>query len=352
MPTVEKGWAASITRRRAIKAGMALGAFAAGSGMRLFAPESALADTAKIVVQYDWLVSNGQFGDIVAVHNGYFHEQGLDVEISPGGPNATTLAPVASGQAVLGQFSGASQVLLARAAGAPVVLFATGYQRGPFAYFSLPKAPVRKPEDLIGKRVGVQPTARSSLDALMAKAKIDPSGLEISTIGFDMTPLVTGQVDVVTGWVTNTQALSVIGPDRVTMLEASAGVNDPGEVYFATESALDGKADLLARFLRAVGKGWAFTHDNPAEAVEIAVKAYPNLDLAVEKQTIAMVLGLSFDQNTLKTGWGSFEPSAVTDQIDVMDEIGMFNGATKPVTSEVATTKILEMTAADRPRYG
>jgi NitT/TauT family transport system substrate-binding protein len=351
MSEIDKGWADRISRRGLLKAGMGLGVMAAGPGVSLLVPASARADAAKVVIQYDWLMGNGQIGDIVAVHNGYFKDQGLDVEMLPGGPNSATLAPVISGQAQLGQFSGVSQLLLARSAGAPVRVFATGYQQAPFAYFSLPKAPVRKPEDLYGKRIGIQPTARATLDALIAKAKLDPSKLNISTMGFDMTPLAAGELDVVTGWITNTQALAVIGPDRITMMEGAAGIVDPGNAYFATDSGLERAADLLAKFLSAVAKGWGYTHDHPEEAVEIAVKAYPNLDLAIEKKTIPLVLSLSFDANTAVNGWGSFKSSDIGDQIDLMDQIGMFKGASKPVLAESASTKILEMTAASRPKY-
>ena len=145
----------------------------------------------RVLIQYDWIMSNGQIGDVVAVDKGFFEEQGLQVQMTPGGPNSATISPVISGQARLAQFSGVSQLLLARSAGGvPIKYFATGYQQGPFAYFSLPRAPVRTPQDLIGKRVGIQPTARSSLDALLAKTKIDPAKVNIQTIGFDMTPLV------------------------------------------------------------------------------------------------------------------------------------------------------------------
>ncbi len=347
----ENGWAASLSRRGFLKGGAVVGAIAAGSGASLLAPATSRADTAKVVVQYDWLMGNGQIGDVVAVHNGYFKDQGLEVEMIPGGPNSATLAPIVSGQAQLGQFSGVSQLLLARSAGAPARLFATGYQQAPFAYFSLPRAPVHKPEDLYGKRIGIQPTARATLDALIAKAKLDPSKLNISTMGFDMTPLAAGQLDVVTGWITNTQALAAIGPERITMMESAAGIIDPGNVYFATDDALAKNADLLARFLTAVAKGWGYSYEHPEEAVEITVKAYPNLDLAIEKKTIPLVLGLSFDANTKANGWGSFKPSDIGAQIDLMDEIGMFKGAAKPVLNESMTTAILERTAADRPKY-
>jgi NitT/TauT family transport system substrate-binding protein len=351
MSNLENVWDNRISRRRLLKGGAALGAIAAGPGVTILMPTASRADTAKVLIQYDWLMGNGQIGDVVAVHKGYFKDQGLEVEMSPGGPNSATLAPVVSGQAQLGQFSGVSQLLLARSAGAPVRMFATGYQQAPFAYFSLPKAPVHKPEDLYGKRIGIQPTARATLDALIAKAKLDASKLNISTMGFDMTPLAAGQLDVVTGWITNTQALAVIGPDRITMMESAAGIIDPGDVYFATEEALDKNADVLARFLTAVAKGWGYTHEHPDEAVEITVQAYPNLDLAIEKKTIPLVLSLSFDANTKENGWGNFKPSDIGNQINLMDEIGMFKGAAKPVLEQAMTTAILEKTAADRPKY-
>jgi NitT/TauT family transport system substrate-binding protein len=351
MRTLENIWAARFSRRYLMKGSAVLGAIAAGPGVSILAPIASRADTAKIVVQYDWLMSNGQIGDIVAVHNGYFKDQGLEVEMTQGGPNAATLAPVVSRQAQLGQFSGVSQLLLARSAGAPVRLFATGYQQAPFAYFSLPKAAVHKPEDLYGKRIGIQPTARATLDALIAKAKLDASKLNISTMGFDMTPLAAGQLDVVTGWITNTQALSVIGPERITMMESAAGIIDPGNVYFATEEAFETNADVLARFLSAVAKGWGYTHEHPEDAVQITVQAYPNLDLAIEKQTIPLVLSLSFDANTKKNGWGTFNPSDIDNQINIMNEIGMFKGATKPAVETAMTTSILERTAPNRPKY-
>ena len=45
-----------------------------------------------------------------------------------------------------------------------------------------------------------------------------------SPIGADMSPLLTGQVDVVTGWLTNTTALKVLGPDRIDLRLWDSGV--------------------------------------------------------------------------------------------------------------------------------
>src|SRR4051812_13288588 len=101
MSNTEQSWAARISRRSLLKAGAALTTIAAGPGISLMIPAGARADTAKVIIQYDWLMSNGQIGDVVAVHNRYFEDQGLEVEMIPGGPNSATLAPVVSGQAQL-----------------------------------------------------------------------------------------------------------------------------------------------------------------------------------------------------------------------------------------------------------
>ncbi|TIW41055.1 MAG: nitrate ABC transporter substrate-binding protein, partial [Mesorhizobium sp.] len=52
-----------------MKAGVA-GLAAFGPGLQLFGANASAA--AKLVVQYDWLMSNGQIGDVAAVANGYF----------------------------------------------------------------------------------------------------------------------------------------------------------------------------------------------------------------------------------------------------------------------------------------
>jgi NitT/TauT family transport system substrate-binding protein len=336
------------TRRRFLKHS-ALGLAAAGTGLSLFAPQRAGA-AAKVVIKYDWLMSNGQIGDVVAAKQGFFQAEGLDVEFSPGGPNSATVPPVVTGQALMGQFSDSAQLLLARSSGVPVKILACGFRMAPFAFYSLPKAPIRTVSDMIGKRIGIQPTARFVLDAILEKNQIDPAKLTITNIGFDMTPLTTGQVDAVTGWITNTQALAAIGPERIDLMMKDTGLPSYANVYFATDDALAGSSEDIAKVMRAIAKGWAWTHDHPEEAVKLTVEAYPQLDLAVELQTVPRILQLSFDADTAKNGWGSFDPAAVQEQISIYDKVGQFKSGA-PKLEDCITTKILEMTAGERPKF-
>lgn len=341
---VKAGWQAPFGRRRFL-GGMAGGAALVSVG------RSARAQSTELLVQYDWLMSNGQIGDVVAQTNGYFAEYGLDVTFMPGGPNSATVPAVTSGQAQLGQFSDSGQGLLAASAGAPIKMFAAGFRQSPFAYFSLPDKPIASVQDMVGKRIGTQPTARFVLDALIAKEGIDPESIEVVTVGWDMGPLANGQVDSITAWVTNTAALSILGPDRLALMQWDAGLPSYANVYFATEEELASNSEAIANFLRAVAKGWAWMHDHPAESVDILVDAYPELDRAVEHETVAKIVELSFDAATREHGWGSFDPQVVADQIATYDAIGQFTAAVPTVESFV-TMEILEATAADRAKLG
>lgn len=337
------------TNRRSFMKGLA-GVAAFAPGIQLVLAQNAHAAD-KVVIQYDWLMSNGQIGDIIAAANGYFEEAGLEVEFSPGGPNSATVPPVVSGAAQLGQFSETPQLFAARASGVPVKIIACGFRTGPYALTSKPASPIRAVADLKGKKVGIQPTARFLMDAILAKNGIDPADVTVVNVGFDKAPLVRGEVDAIGGWITNTQALSVVGDDRIDLLVRELGLNSYADVYFATDTAIEQNSETLAKFIGAVAKGWGWVHANPQEAVKKMVAAYPEMDLGWEEKTIDLVLKLSFDADTAKDGWGTFDPASIDEQIALLDQVGQYpNG--RPATADVLTTRILEMTAAERPKLG
>ncbi|MCA0434820.1 MAG: ABC transporter substrate-binding protein [Proteobacteria bacterium] len=335
--------------RRTFLAGSAAVASSAGGGLQLLLSSDARAETAKVVVKLDWLVSNGQIGDIIALQQGYFKDAGLDVEFIPGGPNSATVPPVVSGEATLGQFSETTQLVAARASGVPIKIIATGFRTGPYALTSLPGAPVRSAADLVGKKIGIQPTARVVVDAIITKNKLDPSQITVVNVGFDKAPLVRGEVDAIGGWVTNTQALSVLGPDRIDLLLSDLGLPSYANVYFATDEAIEKNAELLGKFIGAVSKGWEWTKANPQDAVKNVVAAYPDLSLEWELKTIDKILELSFDDSTKADGWGTFDPAKIEEQIALFDALKQYAQG-RPKLEDVYTLKILELTKDVRPR--
>jgi NitT/TauT family transport system substrate-binding protein len=204
---------------------------------------------------------------------------------------------------------------------------------------------------MIGKKIGTQGTARILLRALLAKNKIKESDVQVVIMGSDMLPLVTGQVDAVTGWLTNVSALRALGPDRIDMRLWDAGIQLYANLYYATDETLQKHADVLAGFTRAAAKGWLYTHQNPEKAVDLLVKAYPNLDRDAELDAIKPVLNFSFTKTTAAKGWGTMEPGVWEQQIHIYEELAQFKGAA-PKVSDLMTDSVLKATAAARPKIG
>jgi NitT/TauT family transport system substrate-binding protein len=306
-----------------------------------------------INLQLGWLLSGNQIGEVCAKALGYYAREGIELRFQAGGPNIDGVAVVAAGRFEIGQVSSSPSLMLAASQDIPVVCFAAGAQEHPYAFFSLPKNPVRAPKDLIGKKVGIQATGIILLRALLAKNGIPEKDVQIIPIGADMSPVLTGQVDAVTGWLTNTTALKVFGGQYVAMRLWDTGVKLYALPYYATATTIKTRADALAGFLRATAAGWAFAHApaNRDKAVEFLVKEFPNLNATDEREALDVMLKFSFSPRTAAEGWGTMEPAVWQDQISLYADLGQFSKRV-PKLEEVMTLDILKATADSRPKIG
>src|SRR5690606_9352399 len=106
-------------------------------------------------------------------------------------------------------------------------------------------------------------------------------------------------------------------------------------------------AEMVASFMRAAARGWAYAYENPEGAVDLLVKEYSNLDREDELVAAKIFLEYVFTDATAKDGWGTFDPEIWQRQITLYDELGEFS-AGAPELDEVITTAILEATAEAR----
>lgn len=340
----------NFSRRGVLKSGAALlGALAMPAivSNRLLAQ----AGTKTVNMQLGWLGGGNQLGEVAAKHLGYFEEEKLALAIQPGGPSIDGVAIVASGRYEIGQVSSSPSLMLAASQGIPVKSFAVSAQQHPYAFFSLPANPIRTPQDMVGKKIGIQATGKILLSALLKKAGIPEGDVEVVVIGADMAPVLTGQVHAVTGWMTNTTALSVLGPDVIAMKLWDQGVQLYANPYYATTDTLEKSPEVLAGFLRAAGRGWEYAKANPEAAVDLLVKEFPNLVKADEVAAAHVMLAHIFTPATAAGGWATFDPAVWQDQITLYDELEQFS-AGAPKLEDVISTAILDATADVRPKIG
>ncbi len=110
----------------------------------------------KMSVQLDWLPEPEHGGLYEAAARGYFRDEGLDVTLRPGGPNAFVMPSVATGKADVGQ-ADSTNTLLQQAEGLPVVQFAAVFQDDPSGILVAADSPVKTFADLQGKTIIARP---------------------------------------------------------------------------------------------------------------------------------------------------------------------------------------------------
>ncbi|UUZ65139.1 ABC transporter substrate-binding protein [Polaromonas sp. P1-6] len=330
-----------MTRRQLLGASVAAGGLAVSGA--LLSVQALAADKVAVNMQLGWLAGGNQIGEVAAKRLGYYEQEGIDFSIQPGGPNIDGVALIASGRYEAGQVSSSPSIMLAVSQDLPIKCFATGLQQHPYTFFSLKKNPIRKAQDMVGKKIGIQSTGMVLLRALLAKNKIAEKDVNIIPIGGDMMPLMTGQVDAVTGWQTNTTAMKVLGADRVDLRLWDAGVRLYALPYYATTQTLQTRSDVLQRFLRATTRGWAYAYKNREQAVDLLIKEYSNLNRADERVTLDALMDYAFNPSTQANGWGTMERATWQEQISLYAELGQFTKRV-PKVDEVMTMDILNAT--------
>jgi NitT/TauT family transport system substrate-binding protein len=330
-----------ITRRRLLGATATAGGLASAGA--LLSMQALAQDKVKLNMQLGWIAGGNQIAEVSAKRMGYYEQEGLDFAIQPGGPSIDGVAIVAAGRYEVGQVSSSPSNMLAVSQDLPIKVFATGLQQHPYAFFSLKKAPIRTPQDMIGKKIGMQPTGMVLLRALLAKNKIAEKDVTVIPIGSEMSPLLTGQVDALTGWLTNTTQLKPFGTDRVDMRLWDTGVHLYALPYYSTNDMLQKRPDVLQRFLRATARGWAYANKNRDAATDHLVREYPNLDRADERVAVDALMAFAYSPQTQANGWGTMDKAIWQEQIQQYADLGQFTKRV-PKVEEVMTMDILNAT--------
>ncbi|RJO76604.1 ABC transporter substrate-binding protein [Nocardia panacis] len=250
-----------------------------------------------VAVQLSWLKNIEFAGEYFADSRGYYKAAGFgSVNLVAGGAASTSVeAGLDTGKVWIGM-SAPQTTAPAVLEGLPAKIIGTTYQKSPFCLVSSAAKPIRNPQEMKGRRIGVQDTNQLIFNALLSANGMKPGDVTIVPAQFDPTPLTTGEVDGWVSYLTNEPiTLSDKGFDNTNFLFADYDLPLVAETITVKQSTIDNERDRLKAFLIAEIKGWRDAVADPAQSARLAVEVYgkdQKLDLAVQnKQAIS--------QNTL-----------------------------------------------------
>ncbi|WP_444666904.1 ABC transporter substrate-binding protein [Cereibacter changlensis] len=291
-----------------------------------------------VAMQLSWLHSVQFAGSYIAQERGYWRDEGLEVALNPGGPNAPVEPPVVAGQALVG-ISAADYTAAAVAEGAPFRIIGVAMQKNPFAIASLPKNPVLSPADLAGKKIGMALANTPVLQALCTLNDVDINAIEIVPTQYDAAPLVAGQVDCLLCWATDLPvAMQIQGIEAETMLMADHGYALHSQTYIATDDSIaNRRADLIA-LLKGEARGWEDYRQDTKAAAALTITKFPDagLDLPTQELQAERQLQLMFSDLTEARGFGWFTEDTVAANIRTLALLG------REVTPDLWDRSLLE----------
>lgn len=289
-------------------------------------------DLHKMVVQFGWLPDTHHAGFWIALDKGYYEEEGLEVKLLPGGLDSSPLKAVVSGYVDIGQAGGLEQLIIAIDEGLPVRAIASFHRDTPHALISLNKNPILKPSDFTEKTIAVAfgDAAEILLNTYIKKTGIEGDKVKFVPFRFDLTPLIDGRVDAITGFSTDQPAtLYNKGLTPVVLRYSDVGIRSYGYTFFCSQSTLAKDSKHVDAFLRASRRGWSEAFEHPDEAVTIMIKYFSNLQLEIENKKFKLIRELMCDNKGKLAEW-ELKDEIVNQVIQMLSQENMLKSSIKP----------------------
>lgn len=241
----------------------------------------------------DWKAMPTYAGFYLARELGLFAKRGLEVAIreSRGATVATEMVG-GSQEYWIGTSSGAATAI-GRSFGLPVKSLAVLYRNTPSVIFSRPDAPIRKPTDLYGKRIGLVPGSVTVEEyrGLLEAQHLDRARIAEVAVDWTARPLYDGRVDALIDYeeMLPAELMAEGKPVEIVRL-ADNGVKVYSLNLIVHERAWQQprRRDVARRLLEAVLEAYGSLTQSPAEAANIFSRLFP----AFERRYVAAAIGI------------------------------------------------------------
>jgi NitT/TauT family transport system substrate-binding protein len=256
-------------------------------GVLVAAAGSASAETLKVAVAQRgfWNSSWVEF----AQRQGFFKQEGLDIEVLYTEGGASTLTPVIAGSLDIAMTNGTLGVVAAFAKGMPVKIISAEATGAPDAFwYARPESGIKSIKDTNGKTVAFSSPGSSTnliILQLINQEKVTPKLVAAGGAPATLTQVMTNQIDV--GWSVPPFVLQHLAEGRLQIIARGSDVaaikDQTIRVNVANANALKAKRDAFVRYIRAIGRAIDWAYSDPG-AID-AYAALANVPRALAQRT-------------------------------------------------------------------
>ena len=317
-------------------------------------PSNSKAQSKKVSVQLAWVVGGLHAGFFVAKEKGFYGAKGLDVTINRGFGSGDTAKVVATGAAHFGEVN-VPTAIISRGKAIPLSIVGVIIGKAPESILSFAEKGIRKPKDVEGKTF-----AEASGAAIMvtwpAFAKLAGIDVDKAThipVEAAAKPAVffSGQVDWVPGFRPGFDEPIILRARKERKKLSFVRWEDYGwKVYgngLVTHSdLLKREPKTVANFVSATMDGYAYAIAHPAEALDITLKANPELDRESARLSLLFAIDAVMTQVSKEKGLGYMEEERMAFQIKLMSDLMKFSPPKDVYTNQFIQRKPLTVPPA------
>lgn len=232
----------------------------------------------KVKLALNWFPEAEHGGFYTAQLQGYFAEEGLDVEIIPGGPGAPVIPQVARGAIEFG-IASADQIPLGRAEGANVVAMMAPIDKSPRCFLVHEASGIKTLEELKDCTLAMS-SGRAFAEYL--KKHVPLTNVRIVPYDGSITAFLRDPNFAQQGYEFSEPFLATEEGAKVRVLPIrDIGFNPYTSVLFTSDKLNDSDPELIAAMTRACIKGWKTYLTDPLETNKHLESLNPELSPGV-----------------------------------------------------------------------
>lgn len=303
---------------------------------------SAAGTLTKVTLQLKWLPQSQFMGYYVAQEKGYYKDEGIDINILPGGSDIIPEQQVSNGVADIG-VTWTSSLMKYQEKGWNLMEIAQIFQKSAMLLVSKKSSGITTAADLKGKKIGSWFGGNEyELYALLGKQGLDKDkDVKLVQQDYTMDQLKSGKIDVAQAMTYNEYGLLLESGYKASDLN-KIDMNDAGvamleDCLFVNTDWEAKNKDILVKFIKASIKGWADACADPEAAGKIVYEKNKSVSLVhqtyMAKEVAKLVIPSGFDKSKI----GYIDMDAVSKTAEFALKYGL-------LTKAVDTTKCVDTT--------